>query len=268
MARFESIKADLDRLLAREARIPGKIGILCTHLGFHAVLAYRVSRWLHRHRLDVLAIPIAYLSAIITGAQISRHAQIGKGLEICHPQGVVVGATAVIGDHCTLVHSNVIGQIRGDGDRPCIGNNFYAGAGAKILGRITIGNNVNVGANSVVIRSLPDGVSVVGVPAAIVFGRQAASATPDQTSRSYDHVLHRLVSLLEADGSLVETGRVIDESTALLGRGSTFDSVDVLRIICAVEEEFLLPIDHQDLASPHLATIGALAAFILKSAVA
>jgi serine O-acetyltransferase len=67
------------------------------------------------------------------------------------------------------MQSNVIGQLRGGGDRPTIGNHFYAGAGAKILGKIEVGSDVRVGANSVVIQSLPDGVTAIGVPARIIF---------------------------------------------------------------------------------------------------
>jgi serine O-acetyltransferase len=104
----------------------------------------------------------------LTGAQLSPRAIIGKGLVIYHPHGMVIGANTVIGDFCTLMQTNVIGQHRGGGDRPKIGDHFYAGAGAKILGKITIGNHVRVGANAVVLQSLPDNVTAVGIPAKIV----------------------------------------------------------------------------------------------------
>jgi serine O-acetyltransferase len=267
MAKFGAIRVDIGRLLGREDQLAAKIVTLLTHLGLHAVLLYRFSRWLHLHRLDLFAIPITYLSSVITGAQISRRATIGKGLEICHPQGVVVGATAVIGDYCTLVQGNVIGQLRGDDDRPFIGDHFYAGAGAKILGRITIGNRISVGANSVVIRSLPDGVSALGVPAKIIFHRPEGLALRNKRPLSPEDVFQRLVSLLKKDGSLAQTHWAIDESTALLGEGIGIDSIDMLRIICAIEEEFRLTFDDQDLAPTHFETIGSLVALILRRAV-
>jgi serine O-acetyltransferase len=108
------------------------------------------------------------LNSVLTGAQISCNAVIGKGLTIYHPQGIVVGGTAVIGDYCTLTHGNMIGQLHGGGDRPIIGDHFYAGTGAKILGKIAIGNNVRVGANSVVLQPLGDDVTAFGIPARVV----------------------------------------------------------------------------------------------------
>ena len=81
--------------------------------------------------------------------------------------GIVIGE-AKIGDYCTLIHANLIGQHRGGGDRPTIGNHFYAGTGAKIMGRIQICNHVRVGANAVVLQSLPDNVTAVGVPARVI----------------------------------------------------------------------------------------------------
>jgi serine O-acetyltransferase len=164
---FENIKADIRRLTDQESGLVVKFGVVFFNLGLHAVLLYRLSRWLYLHHLGPLSVVITYLSSVFTGAQISRGAAIGKGLVIYHPQGTVIGPTA-IGDYCTLMQSNVIGQLRGGGDRPIIGDHFYAGAGAKILGSIQIGHHVRVGSNAVVIESLPDGVTAIGVPAKII----------------------------------------------------------------------------------------------------
>jgi serine acetyltransferase len=105
-----------------------------------------------------------------------RHRQ---GLVIYHPQGTVIGPT-VIGNYCTLTVSNLIGQLQGGGDRPVVGDHFYAGAGAKILGRIRIGNHVHVAANSLVIKSLPDGVTAIGVPAKVIYRSEMSRATTDE----------------------------------------------------------------------------------------
>ena len=163
---FENVRADIRRLTDQESGLVLKFAVIFFNLGLHAVILYRLSSWLYLHHLGPLSVVITYFSSVFTGAQISRGAAIGKGLVIYHPQGTVVGPT-VIGDYCTLMQSNVIGQLHGGGDRPAIGDHFYAGAGAKILGRIKIGNHVRVGANSVVIHSLPDGVTAIGIPARI-----------------------------------------------------------------------------------------------------
>lgn len=165
---LDAVRTDVHRLTESEHSLANKLGIFFLHIGLHAVLWYRVSHWLAMHHLGPVAAIIAYWAAVLTGAQISPRARIGKGLVIYHPHGVVIGATAVVGDYCTLTQTNVIGQLRGRGDRPTIGDYFYAGAGAKVLGPIRIGNHVKIGANSVVLDSLPDGVTAIGIPAIIV----------------------------------------------------------------------------------------------------
>ena len=164
---FEQIIADIQRFTKDEKNLPSKAAVLLVHPGFHAVFLYRLSHWFSCHHLRVLAVFVAYWSSVLTGAQLSPRAVIGKGFLICHPTGVVVGP-ALIGDHCTLTQANLIGQRRGGGDRPSIGHHFYAGAGSKIIGRIRIGNNVRVGANAVVLDSIPDGATAFGVPAKVV----------------------------------------------------------------------------------------------------
>lgn len=187
---FETVSADIRRLTDQEPTLGLKLGVVFFNLGLHAVLLYRLSRWLYLHHLGPVAVVVTYLNSVFTGAQISRGAAIGKGFVMYHPQGTVVGPT-VIGEHCSLMQSNVIGQLQGGGDRPIIGDHFYAGAGAKILGEIRIGDHVRVGSNSVVTKSLPDGVTAFGVPAKIIYrrelsselGRGATAPAADQTDR-------------------------------------------------------------------------------------
>jgi serine O-acetyltransferase len=175
---FEKVRADIHRLTDQESSLVVKFGVLFFNLGLHAVLLYRLSRWLYLHHLGPLSVVVTYFNSVLTGAQLSRGAAIGKGLVLYHPQGTVIGPT-IIGDYCTLMQSNVIGQLRGGGDRPIIGDHFYAGAGAKILGRIKVGHHVRVGSNAVVIHSLPDGVTAIGVPAKIVDPSDAQATAAD-----------------------------------------------------------------------------------------
>ena len=130
---FENVRADIHRLTDQESRLVVKFGVFFFNLGLHAVLLYRLSRWLYLHHLGPLSVVVTYFNSVLTGAQLSRGAAIGKGLVLYHPQGTVIGPT-IIGNYCTLMQSNVIGQLRGGGDRPIIGDHFYAGAGAKSWG--------------------------------------------------------------------------------------------------------------------------------------
>lgn len=259
---FDGIRADLQAAAGEDTRILMKLGRLCFHLGLQAVLLFRLSRWLYLHHLGLPAIFIQYVNSVVTGAQISRRAIIGRGLHISHPQGIVVSGAAVIGDYCMLVGGNVIGRL-GDGNRgPRIGDYCVAGVGAKILGDVEIGQHVHVGPNSVVLHSLPDGVSVLGIPAKIVFQQTTARRTPTRGSHSRKAIRGRLLRLLASIINGSGPRAAIDESTPLLGQGIGLDSIDVLRLICAIEVEFGLTIDETEFTASHFKTIGSLVTFI------
>lgn len=263
---FDNIQTDIRELTRREQSVIAKLGVTLLNPGLHAVLLYRAARWLHVHHLGPLALLTGYFSAFLTGAQISARATIGKGLVIYHPYGVSIGATAVIGEYCTLTHANLVGQRLGSGDRPCIGDYFVASTGAKILGQIQIGNRVRVGPNAVVTRSLPDGVTVAGNPAKIVRDRnpepEARIESRSATRDSHAAVVRRLVELITNGSGVTTLSSEIGEDTVLLGEGVGLDSIEMLHVISAVEEEFDLTIDESDLETRHLRTVGSLAAFI------
>jgi serine O-acetyltransferase len=259
---LDFVRADLARARAKDDPVP-KVALVLFNLGVQAVLLYRLARWFHTHGMPHVGAVISYANSVFTGAQISARATIGKGLVVYHPRGVVVGATSVIGETCTLVHDNLIGQLQGGGDRPVIGNNFFAATGSKIMGRITIGDDVSVGPNSVVMRSLPAGVTVSGIPARIVFRRTEDALAVDVVDLSRDAVVDRVVVLMKR--TLEATARTgnIDESTPLLGKGVGIDSIDVLRLVCALEEEFNMTLEESELAVRHLRSVGTLADFIV-----
>src|SRR5262249_1692067 len=164
----QTVRADIRRQTDSESGLVRKLGTVLFHAGLHAVLLYRLASWLCRHHLRPLAAVVGYVNASLTGAQISPRATVGKGLAIYHPYGIVIGATAVIGEGCTFVHGNVIGQLYGENDRPTIGNHFFAATGAKLLGNIRIGDHVHIAANAVVVRSMPDNVTVAAAPTRVV----------------------------------------------------------------------------------------------------
>lgn len=256
---LDVVRADLERY-TEGGRVGAQLSVALLNLGFQSVALFRLSRWLYQHGLAPLAAVVAYLNSVYTGAQLSQRATIGRGFAIYHPRGVVVGGTAVLGDDCTLVHGNLIGQLYGGGDRPVIGNKFYGGSGSKVLGRITIGDDVTVGANAVVIQSLPSGVTVSGIPARIVYRRRPV-ASPDPAAVREPHRA-RVVRVLQATVDPAATLAKVEPTTPLLGAGVGMDSIELLRLVCALEEEFGLTIDETEITLDHFRTVGDLVRFL------
>ncbi len=144
--------------------------ILLLYPGLHAVIAYRISHFVWTKKIPFLPRAISQFARFTTGIEIHPGAQIGKGLFIDHGMGVVIGETAVIMDDCTLYHGVTLGGTTWNkGKRhPTLGNGVVIGAGAKILGAITLGDQVRVGANSVVVKNVPAHRTVVGIPGKVV----------------------------------------------------------------------------------------------------
>lgn len=148
--------------------------------GVHAVWAHRVSHWLWRHELRFPARALSQATRWATGIEVHPAARIGKRLLIDHGAGVVVGETAVVGDDVTIYHGVTLGGTgRERGKRhPTVGDRVVLGAGAKVLGDITVGDDARVGANAVLVRSVDRHSVVVGVP-----GQVISSASPNSRRR-------------------------------------------------------------------------------------
>ena len=138
--------------------------------GLHAIMWYRIAHWLQLHGWIFLARWISQHAKKTTGVEIHPAAKIGRRLVIDHGTGVVIGATAEIGDDCLLYQGVTLGGTGKDvGKRhPTLGNNVMVGCGAKVLGPFTVGDNARIAANSVVLRAVPPDSTVVGVPGRIV----------------------------------------------------------------------------------------------------
>lgn len=149
--------------------------ILC-YPGLHAVLIHRVAHWLYRRRWYVLARCISQTARFLTSIEIHPGARIGKRLFIDHGLGVVIGETAEVGDDVLLYQGVTLGGTGNErGKRhPTLGHRVVVGAGASVLGNIRLGDDVKVGAGSVVVHSVPDGCTVVGIPAKVVRTRGEA----------------------------------------------------------------------------------------------
>jgi serine O-acetyltransferase len=158
----------LIKLIQSDMRI-WKEDLFLTKLGFYSAVAYRISRCLYIHKIKLLSQFIQFISHIITGAEISHKANIGPGLRLLHPTGVVIGPYvrigmgAVICQGCGIVSNGEIGQAE-----PVIGDKLWAGPGSKIMGAIILGDKVAVGPNSVVLKNVESNMLAFGIPARVM----------------------------------------------------------------------------------------------------
>jgi serine O-acetyltransferase len=169
---WERLREDLDCVFDRDPAARTRFEVITTYPGFHAVLAHRISHSLARNGLPWVARVISNIARLFTGIEIHPGAKIGRRFFIDHGMGVVIGETAEIGDDCTLYHGVTLGGTTWEkGKRhPTLGNDVVIGAGAKVLGPIHIGDDVRIGSNAVVVKDVPAGATVVGVPGRVVAG--------------------------------------------------------------------------------------------------
>jgi serine O-acetyltransferase len=178
---FEQLREDINIVFERDPAARTKLEVLTTYPGLHALIFHRLNHWLWNSNLKFIARFISFFARWFTGIEIHPGAVIGKRFFIDHGMGVVVGETAVIGDDCTLYHGVTLGGTSWQkGKRhPTLANGVVVGAGAKILGPIDIGNDARVGSNSVVVRSVPDGATIVGIPGRIA-SAEVTAPSPEQ----------------------------------------------------------------------------------------
>ncbi|MDD6771788.1 serine O-acetyltransferase EpsC [Inconstantimicrobium porci] len=167
---FKNLNYDLQRVLDNDPAARNKLEVLILYPSVHALISHRIAHWFYKHKMFFIARLTSQLSRHFTGIEIHPGAKIGKGLFIDHGMGVVIGETAEIGDNVTIYHGVTLGGTgKEKGKRhPTVGNNVLIGCGAKVLGNIKIGDNSNIGANSVVLKDIPAGATAVGIPAKII----------------------------------------------------------------------------------------------------
>jgi serine O-acetyltransferase len=190
--------ADYKAVFERDPAAISKLEVLLAYPGFHAIVLHRIAHRLWKWRIPWLPRLISHFNRWLTLIEIHPGAQIEKGFFIDHGAGVVIGETAVVGENVTLYQGVTLGGTGKErGKRhPTIGDNAVIATGAKILGNITIGDGVRVGANAVVIRSVPDNSTVVGVPGRVVKidGVRVPGARLDHSDLP-DPILERLENL-------------------------------------------------------------------------
>ena len=163
-------REDLSVVFQRDPAARNYFEILTTYPGVHALILHRLAHFLWSIKLKLIARIFSHLARILTGIEIHPGAQIGRRFFIDHGMGVVIGETAIIGDDCTLYHGVTLGGTTWKkGKRhPTLKDNVVIGAGAKVLGPITLGNNSKVGSNAVVVTDIPNDSTAVGIPAKII----------------------------------------------------------------------------------------------------
>lgn len=167
---FSDLRDDINSVFDRDPAARTVFEIITTYPGIHAIIFHRVSHGLWRRKLKWLARVVSNIVRWYTGIEIHPGAVIGRRFFIDHGTGVVIGETAEIGDDCTLYHGVTLGGTTWKkGKRhPTLGDNVVIGAGAKVLGPITIGTGARVGSNAVVTKDVPAEATVVGVPGRVV----------------------------------------------------------------------------------------------------
>lgn len=170
-----TLRCDIQSIYDRDPAARSLIEILFCYSGLHAVWGYRVSHWLWVHKMKFFGRLGSQITRFLTGIEIHPGAIIGPGFFIDHGMGVVIGETAEVGSDVTLYHGVTLGgtSLNKGKRHPTIGDRVVIGAGAKVLGAIYIGDDTRIGANAVVVKSVPANAVVVGVP-----GQNVARSKP------------------------------------------------------------------------------------------
>lgn len=179
---FKRISEDVQSVFERDPAARNILEVLINYAGLHAVWGYRIANWFWYHNFIVIARCISQANRFFTGIEIHPGATIGRRFFIDHGMGVVIGETTEIKDDVTLYHGVTLGGVSiNKGKRhPTIEDNVVIGAGAKVLGAITIGECSRIGANAVVVKNVPPDSVVVGIPGRVTNkNRDARVKLPD-----------------------------------------------------------------------------------------
>ncbi len=209
---LRTIREQVDTIFREDPAARSVIEVLLCYPGLHAVLLHRIAHTLYGWNIKLLARIVSQIARGLTGIEIHPGATIGRRFFIDHGMGVVIGETTIIGDDVILYQGVTLGGTgKARGKRhPTIGNRVVVGTGAKVLGDITLGDNVKVGAGSVVVHSVPDDSTVVGIPGRIVRTRgQIADdlqhgQLPDPQGQDLENMQQRVDQLELAMRALLE----------------------------------------------------------------
>ena len=199
---FSRLRSDIQCILERDPAARSAWEVLTCYPGLHAVLLHRPAHWCWVHGFKWLGRFISHNARFLTGIEIHPGARIGEQVFFDHAMGVVIGETAEIGDDVLLYQGVTLGGTGNEkGKRhPTLGNHVVVGSGAKVLGNIRIGDNVKIGAGSVVVHPVPDNSTVVGIPGRVVRTRGENGVLehgklPDPEGQAIDDLARRVAEL-------------------------------------------------------------------------
>lgn len=181
---WERLREDIRTIKERDPAARNYVEILLCYPGLHAICFHRIAHSLYKRKWHTIARLVSHFNRGFTGIEIHPGAKIGRRLFIDHGMGVVIGETSEIGDDCLIYKGVVLGgtTLEKRKRHPTLGNRVIVGSNSTILGAITIGDGARIGSGSVVVRSVPAGVTVVGVP-----GRIVESLTPEKEDLDFEH---------------------------------------------------------------------------------
>lgn len=225
---FTRIKEDIRCVFARDPAAQSVLEVLSAYPGVHAMWVYRLGHWFWGHGFLWLGRFTSHLGRWLTGIEIHPGAVIGRRFFIDHGMGVVIGEHTVIGDDCTLYQGVTLGgtSLHKGKRHPTLQNEVVVGAGAKILGPIEIGTGARIGSNSVVVKDVPNGATVVGIPGHIISGKQGTIRAKTagttgfsaygETGDTPDPIAHAINSMLEhiqlMDDRLASMQKVLNDA--------------------------------------------------------
>jgi serine O-acetyltransferase len=173
---FKKLRADIGCILERDPAARTAWEVLTCYPGLHAIYIHKLAHWFWLHRLRWLGRFTSHIGRWLTGIEIHPGAKIGSCVFIDHGMGVVIGETAEVGDGCTIYQGVTLGGTslyRGEKRHPTLGDGVVVGAGAKVLGGFVVGAGARIGSNAVVVKAVPAGATVVGIPGKIVEDQKA-----------------------------------------------------------------------------------------------
>ena len=237
------IKSDFSIIKERDPAARGILEILICYPGFQALVMHRISHKLWEYKIPLIPRVLSQFTRFFTGIEIHPGAQIGRGVFIDHGMGVVIGETSQIGNRCLLYQGVTLGGTGKDhGKRhPTLEENVVVGAGAKVLGAITVGTNTRIGAGSVVVRNVEADSTVVGIPGRVVHqsgvkvNPLAHSALPDAEASIIKNLMKRIDNLenqiLNYQKYLPENIDEIQDSTEWAGESQSLRDKEIIEYL-------------------------------------
>jgi serine O-acetyltransferase len=243
---FKHLARELDGIIARDPAARSRVEVALAYPGFHAVLVHRGTNWLWNKGFRTVARVFSQLGRWLTGIEIHPAAKIGNRLFIDHGMGVVIGETAEIGEDVTLYHGVTLGGVAPSVNsaaqvnrkrHPTLKDRVIVGAGAQILGPITVNEDAKIGANAVVVTDVPPGVLMVGIPARVAGGRPVSTefaayglpngGLPDPVTRAIEGLMDQVsrlqgrISAIEAEVQAEQSGNGSQETQSVPGPASS-----------------------------------------------